>query len=220
IHYDDDAQENVADAIVMQHAAKPERVYVLLITGPTKALAKRAAELGRIVTSLEVDDAKPIELDAAKAQPLDEARRAAFFAFVEEARGITGVPGAAVAVVTKDGAFTKGFGVRAEGAAAAVDTGTQFMIGSITKSFSTLLIAGHVSEPKAKDFAKAYARELRTRVLDRLGMKDSTLDQADVKKRGNHAVPHHFDWTGASEKLDMSIERNLDWVAPAGGLWS
>jgi len=94
INYDDDARENQAQAIAMQHAFRADRSYVFLIEGPVKAASKRAAELGRIISSLEVDGAKALELDAKKALPLDDARRALWLDFVERARTLAGVPGA------------------------------------------------------------------------------------------------------------------------------
>lgn len=81
-------------------------------------------------------------------------------------------------------------------------------------------IAGHAALPSEKDLSKAYARALRSKVLDKLGMKDSTLDQGEVLKRDNHAMPHRLDWGGDNEKVDLSMERFVDPIAPAGARWS
>lgn len=74
--------------------------------------------------------------------PLTGERLAAFTTFVATALADTGVPGAAVAVV-QDGEVVclQGFGVRELGRPAPVTTDTLLRIGSVTKSFSSLLAA-------------------------------------------------------------------------------
>ena len=82
---------------------------------------------------------------------LDAERAKAFEAFFESARAKTQVPGAAVAIV-HDGkiVFEKGFGNKALGKKDAVTPRTKFMIGSVTKSLSSLLIAKVVDDGRSK----------------------------------------------------------------------
>jgi CubicO group peptidase (beta-lactamase class C family) len=74
--------------------------------------------------------------------PLTGKRLATFEAFVAATLAETHVPGAAVAVV-QDGAvaFLQGFGVRQLGRSEPVTADTLLRIGSVTKSFSSLLVA-------------------------------------------------------------------------------
>lgn len=74
--------------------------------------------------------------------PLTGDRLATFEAYVATALADAGIPGAAIAVV-QDGevAFAQGFGVRELGRPAPVTADTMLRIGSVTKSFSSLLTA-------------------------------------------------------------------------------
>jgi CubicO group peptidase (beta-lactamase class C family) len=72
--------------------------------------------------------------------PLTGDRRARFEAYVADALLRYGVPGAAIAVVQNgDVVYLNGFGVRRAGSTEAVDPDTMFMIGSVTKSMTTML---------------------------------------------------------------------------------
>ena len=74
--------------------------------------------------------------------PLTGKRLAAFEAYIATKLAEIGVPGAAVAVVQGDEvAFLQGFGVREQGHAEPVNADTMLRIGSVTKSFSSLLAA-------------------------------------------------------------------------------
>ena len=91
------------------------------------------------------------DLSSKTALPLEGARLKELETFIESAREKTHVPGAAVAVV-QDGkiVFEKGFGVRERGKKEPVTHRTRFMIGSVTKSLSTLLISSLVDDGKVK----------------------------------------------------------------------
>ncbi len=66
-----------------------------------------------------------------------------------------------------------------------------------------------------------YAAALAERVLDPIGMSDTTLSFADVAARGDHAVPHQLDlFSGEYLPLDLAVESILLPVAPAGAHWS
>lgn len=125
------------------------RTWAALIEGPMRAFGRRGAEMARIVGGLHVSGIEEEDLARSPVLPLAGARAKEFEDFVVEAMKSAHVPGAAVAVV-KDGAivFEKGFGVREQGKPARVDVRTRFMIGSITKSLTTLLVATLVDAGK------------------------------------------------------------------------
>lgn len=75
----------------------------------------------------------------ARAPALDAALRARIDAFVEAERRASGLPGVALAIVNEDGAVhVRGFGHDGRGRAVGPDT--PFPIGSLTKSFTALLL--------------------------------------------------------------------------------
>jgi CubicO group peptidase (beta-lactamase class C family) len=80
------------------------------------------------------------DLTGATPLPLTGKRRAAFEAYIAEALYRFGVPGAAIAVVQNgDVVYLNGFGVKKVGSARPVTPDTLMMIGSITKSMTTML---------------------------------------------------------------------------------
>lgn len=312
----DDSEENILQIIAMAHASIPDRMYVAVIEGPTKLLAKRGAELQQLMSSIEVDGVKEITFSPSQVTPLSDTTVEQLFSFVDRARARADVPGAALALVTPWGTWTRGFGAQGQGKnyAAAVSADTQFMIGSITKSFSTALmgilvdegkftwetpvqtvypafrladekrsaalemrhlfcacvgaprqdmemifefadvkpmsifdavsrmilttevgetfqynnqltaaggmIAGHVSEPRERDFSVAYGAALKARLLSPLGMTSTVLSQQAVQRRKNFARPHDVDLANHTHEVSLAAERFVDSVSPAGALWS
>src|SRR5581483_3308049 len=87
------------------------------------------------------------DLTGATPLPLTGKRRAAFEAYVADALDRFDVPGAAVAVV-EDGqvVYLNGFGVTEVGSTRPVTPDTMMMIGSITKSMTTMLAASLVDD--------------------------------------------------------------------------
>ena len=116
--------------------------YVTLIDGAIAAAERRGAQLNIAVGSFEVAARTEENFDGRKAHALDAARLEKFVAFAEEARKQSGVPGVALAVV-QDGRIVleKGLGVRELGASAPVTPATLFMIGSMTKPLTSLMMA-------------------------------------------------------------------------------
>lgn len=123
--------------------------YLALIQGKNGALDRRGAQLGAAIESFRVPGMEQESFAGKKAHPLDEARQKAFAELIEEARLATGVPGVAVAVV-QDGkiVFERGFGVRELGKPAKVTPATRFMIGSLTKSLTTVMMARLADQKK------------------------------------------------------------------------
>jgi len=248
--------------------------------------------------------------------PLTGERLATFEAYVAAKLAEAGVPGAAVAVVQNgEVAFQQGFGVREIGLPAPVTPDTLLRIGSVTKSFSSLLTATlvdagrlswdtplvdllpafAVSDPaltprltardafcactglprrdlefifnaheltpelliegmaqlpltasygekyqysnqmvaaggfaaavaaggSPHDLGHAYAVALRERVLNPIGMPQTTLALTDVLADDDYAIPHAADVTGALQPLSLLDDDTwLVPVAPSGSLWS
>lgn len=80
-------------------------------------------------------------------------------------------------------------------------------------------IAGMTATGLTKPNA-AYAKALRARVLDKLGMADSGLDLERVRARGNYAMPHGLELSGETKVVPLEHEGFVMPVAPAGALWS
>lgn len=78
--------------------------------------------------------------------------------------------------------------------------------------------AGHAPGNLFED----YGATLKARVLDPIGMPDTTLSFADVEAGGNYAVPHSRDLAVDSAYLPrpLSIEQALMAGGPAGTHWS
>src|SRR5829696_10012139 len=91
--------------------------------------------------------AQSIDLTGVAPQSLTGERRAKFEAYVADALLRFGVPGASIAVVQGGNVvYLKGFGVKEFGSTQAVDPDTMFMIGSVTKSMTTMLVGTLVDD--------------------------------------------------------------------------
>jgi CubicO group peptidase (beta-lactamase class C family) len=130
---------------------KGKTYYVTLIDGALAAAERRGAQLNIAVGSLEVAARAEENLAGRRAHTLDPARLEKLVAFAEEARKQTNVPGVALAVI-QDGKIVleKGLGVRERGKTEAVTPATLFMIGSMTKPLTSLMMARLVD---SKNFA-------------------------------------------------------------------
>ncbi len=125
--------------------------YVTLIDGAIAAAERRGAQLNIAVGSLEVAARAEENLAGRKAHTLDASRAERLVAFAEEARKQAGVPGVALAVVQNGRiVLEKGLGVREYGANQPVTPATLFMIGSMTKPLTSLMMARLVDR---KNFA-------------------------------------------------------------------
>jgi CubicO group peptidase (beta-lactamase class C family) len=287
--------------------------YVTLVDGAIAAASRRGAQLNTSIQGLKVQGREEENLAGRKAHPLDAARAEKFLAFAEAARTQAKVPGVALAVV-QDGRIVleKGLGVRELGKSEPVTPATLFMIGSMTKPLTSLLMARLVDQKKfawdtpvtqllpsfalgdpeatkkvtmahtvcactglprwdmefifewakatgesridllremkpttgfgetfqysnlmvatggyvagktaarAKDLASAYPLAMQAEVLGPLGMKSTALS-LDVALAREHAHPHARTLTFDPQSIPAEIERGVDSVMPAGGVWS
>lgn len=78
--------------------------------------------------------------------------------------------------------------------------------------------AGHAPGNLLED----YGATLKARVLDPIGMPNTTLSFAEIERSGNYAVPHTPDLAADPVFLPrpLSIEQTITPAAPAGGQWS
>lgn len=128
---------------------KGEAWHVVLADGKAAAYDRRGAQLGTALESLKVPGLDEESFAGKAAHPLDAARLAELETFIEEGRVAAEVPGAAIAIVQGGKiVYEKGFGVREVGKKGAVTPKTLFMIGSIGKSLTTLMMARVVEAGK------------------------------------------------------------------------
>ncbi len=64
-----------------------------------------------------------------------------------------------------------------------------------------------------------YIRSLQKRVLDPIGMTNTTLSLPKVKARGDYALPHSLTFRGRNEPFSVDLEQLLLPIAPAGAHW-
>ena len=121
---------------------KGKTYYVTLIDGAVAAAERRGAQLNIAVGSLDVAARAEENLAGRRAHALDAARLEKLVAFAEEGRKQTNVPGVALAVVQNGKiVLEKGLGVRERGTNEPVTPATLFMIGSMTKPLTSLMMA-------------------------------------------------------------------------------
>lgn len=78
--------------------------------------------------------------------------------------------------------------------------------------------AAHAFLPK-RTLAEAYAAAMQAKVFAPIGMRATTLDFATVAA-GDHARPHALAIDGTVRAMPLSIERAVEPIAPAGGVFS
>lgn len=116
--------------------------YVVLINGDGAAVDRRAAELYTALGTLKPTGMREESWRGRAPRPVDVR---ALDDFIADALARLAVPGAAVAVIENGQvAYERAFGVRALGHPEPVTPSTLFMIGSITKSITTLMQAALV----------------------------------------------------------------------------
>jgi CubicO group peptidase (beta-lactamase class C family) len=123
--------------------------YVGLLDGRQEGLSRRGAQLQTAVESFKPPGLEKESFAGKTAHPLDDRRLAELETFAEAALTTAKVPGAAIAIVQGDKiVYEKGFGVRKLGKPGKVSPRTLFMIGSVTKQLTTLLMARLVDQKK------------------------------------------------------------------------
>jgi CubicO group peptidase (beta-lactamase class C family) len=138
------AERRVVGAIARR---KGETWYVALFDGREEGFNRRGAQLFTALGSFKPAGLEKESFAGKTANTLDEKRLAELDAFAAEALALTGVPGAAFAVVQGDKVIhEKGLGVRRLGKPGKVSPRTLFMMGSVGKQLTSLLMARMVDQ--------------------------------------------------------------------------
>lgn len=127
-----DAQVRVLDGIA----------YINLLTGSHAGFSRRGAQIKSALLSWRPNTLKREDLSGKKAKPFTQAQAKELTSFIEEGMKQLGVPGLAIQIVQDNKiVFSHGFGVTQKGSPEPVTPQTLFMIGSITKPLTSLMMA-------------------------------------------------------------------------------
>ncbi len=123
--------------------------YVAVTDGDQAAAGRRGTQLNTMLWTLRPPGMHEESFAGKIPRPIDDTRAKELDVFIENARTRLDVPGAAVAVLVGGKVvYEKGFGARLLGKAEAVTPASLFMMGSITKSMTTLMEATLVDAGK------------------------------------------------------------------------
>jgi CubicO group peptidase (beta-lactamase class C family) len=134
---------------VLQAAAQvlDGRIYVLIFEGTLDAVTRRASQVQIVAGGFKITAVAETDLTGVAPRPFRGDLVRQFEAYVEDLLARTNVPGASIAVV-QDGrvVYAKGFGVKERGKTEQVTPDTLMMIGSTTKSMTTMMMATEVDD--------------------------------------------------------------------------
>ncbi len=161
-----------ATRVVLANARRiGKTVWVAILEAPASALDRRGAQVQNTFDKLEGPGIARESWAGRTAATLDDAKQKALVAFAERALAELHVPGASISVVQGGKTVLEAaIGVKELGKPAKVTPTTLFLIGSTTKSLSTLLMAKAVDEGK-------FAWDTKVRAVDptfALGDKELT----------------------------------------------
>jgi CubicO group peptidase (beta-lactamase class C family) len=124
-----------------------DQVYVLIIRGDLETAVRRQAQITVILSGARILALERTDLADRAPLPLEGDRLRTFEAFVAATLADFGIPGAAVAVVSGGKiVYAQGFGVTGQDDGKPVTPDTLMMVGSVTKSFTTMLMGTLVDD--------------------------------------------------------------------------
>jgi CubicO group peptidase (beta-lactamase class C family) len=180
--YDEIYVENYVerkDRAVAQALArrKGRRIWVALISGTAANLDRRAAQIRTMLAGMKAPGVEEVDLAGKTPRSIGDSR-AELVAFIEEAMKLTGTPGLSIGVVEQGKmVLAEGFGVRELGGRGKVTPDTLMMIGSVTKSLTTLMMATLVDAGKLSWTAPVCEVDPRFRIADAELTKALTVEQ-------------------------------------------
>ena len=124
------------------------RIYVVLVDGKADAIQKRVSQVG-IVQVIQISAAKVVDLTNVMPKQVDAQITSQWESYIQNAMQRANVPGIEVAVVQNGKVvYMNTFGVKELGKPDPVTPDTLMMIGSVTKSMTTLMMASLVDDGK------------------------------------------------------------------------
>jgi CubicO group peptidase (beta-lactamase class C family) len=144
-----DTQLNDDQSVVYQAVVQrdDEMIHLLFVQAEIVAAQERSAQINTLLTGMTFVGLDTVDLSTAEPLPIDEAMLDTFSAYIEGLLAELEVPGVAVAVVDNgEIVFEQGFGVRELGTDDPVTPETLMMIGSTTKSMTTMMMGTLVDE--------------------------------------------------------------------------
>jgi len=176
--------------------------YLILIDGTKAAFDRRMAGVLLINSSFKVPGIQKESFANKKAHTLNEIRLNELMTFVEEVQKLCKVPGIAIGIV-QDGKLIleQALGVKEVGKNEKVNPKTLFMIGSVTKALTTLMMARLVDECKFEwetpvtqimpDFALADASITKQMLMKYTVSASTGMSRQDIECLFNydHATP-------------------------------
>ncbi len=180
-----------------------ERAFVLIFYVDLNEAGLRASQLQIVDSGFTIAAIEQVDLSGAAPLPLTEDMTAALEAYVAEVMARFNTPGAAIAIV-RDGEviYANGFGVR-NPAGDPVTPDTRMMIGSTTKTMTTLLMAQMVDDGRmgwdtpVTDILPAF-RVADPDVTERITMENLVCACTGVPRRDFELIFNSGQWTAES----------------------
>lgn len=133
----------VAQAIAMRVG---DQVHVIIFVGSLDAAVRRNSQIQTIVSGYTITSVTQSTLDPAAARPFTDSSATTLDSLISSALADLHVPGASVAVISGDQiVFSQGYGTTGRDDQP-VQSDTQMMIGSVTKSMTTMMMASMVAD--------------------------------------------------------------------------
>ncbi|MCX6112009.1 MAG: serine hydrolase [Proteobacteria bacterium] len=125
--------------------------YINLIDAAVSGLEKRGAQVQIAINTWAPKSLKQENLSKITPKVFDKKDAKMFDSFISSNMKGLEIPGVAVAIIQDDKVvYMKGFGVKQEGRSDKVKPDTLFMIGSVSKCLTTLMVSKLVEEGKLK----------------------------------------------------------------------
>jgi CubicO group peptidase (beta-lactamase class C family) len=192
------------DQVFKQAVARQRgnKVYITLVDGALSEVQKRNSQIKIISSGLNIKGMKEEDLSDKKPEAFDAEKQKSLTQFIKGQIKMFGFPGLSVAVIQGDSVvWSKGFGHRKKENNTKVDANTTMMIGSVTKSMTTMLMA------KAVDEGKMTWETRPNELLPKFSLGNSELQE---KIRMQHLV---CACTGVPRK-DYELLLNSDQMTP------
>jgi CubicO group peptidase (beta-lactamase class C family) len=212
------------------YVAKPDRtrasavarrkgrwIWVQLVQGKPAGLDKRAAQLRTFFSGMKAPGIEKVDLSAKKPRSIT-ASKGKLVAFIEGALRATGTPGLSIAVVEQGKiVLAEGFGLLEQGKPAKVSADTLMMIGSVSKSLTTLMMATLVDAKKLSWTAKVTSVDPKFRLADAKLTRALTVEQLVCACAGlpRKDLPLILEYQG---KDDNHVYAELAKMKPSTGL--